>query len=69
MLPDIDLRACYNQSYRLFALAAFATGLLVKAPVLRYVAGISWLKSGAFFGDRTRNTETRGRKRRPGKRA
>jgi len=46
MLPDIDLRACYNQSYRLFALAAFATGLLVKAPVLRYVAAISWLKSG-----------------------
>jgi len=46
MLPDIDLRACYNQGYRVFALAAFAAGLIVKVPVLRYVAGVSWLKSG-----------------------
>ena len=46
MLPGIDLRSAYQCCYPAFAKAAFVAGLLVKVPVLWYVARISWLKSG-----------------------
>ena len=45
MLPDIDLRSVYHCCYRAFAMAAFAAGVLVKAPVLQHVTRISWRKS------------------------
>ena len=46
MLPDIDLRSVYRCCYCAFAMAAFATGLLVKAPVLSHASRLSRLKAG-----------------------
>jgi hypothetical protein len=45
LLWGLDLRAAYQCCYRAFALAAFGTGLLVKTPVIWYIARISWPKS------------------------